>query len=417
MNEIIFGVLVLLFFIVIFLMKEVREEESDDIRYIIKHKLLTREIAIENLRSIDPLSLIKGTEEFNSKELGENEVIISNDIKVEKEEIKEDLITFLVENDNPEDVDLLLEYESEEEIFKRSLKSGSLEIIKSLTDTFNIGDDIESLKTFLKDNYGLNPIASVMRWCCINGKLNVVEWLVDKYKINESIIREDKCMCFSEAVASGNLELVKFLKNKYNLNKGDAEANNGMAIYNSIFFNHFEMLKWLITEFNLLRKNVIDEDGENFITACGCDNIDIIKFLAENFKISKEEAIKRNYTSLMNFISKHKGKQNFIWYAEMFSLNEKDIKFLITKIFCFASIDVIIYISTKYKIKGSDISYDSLQTIIENDRDDVLSFIHNKISSIENFVKKNDCYLYKHARINNSSRCIEFFIKEIGVLK
>jgi hypothetical protein len=415
MNEIIFGVLVLLFFIVIFFMKNTYEEvDNSDIRYIIKHKLLTREIAIENLRSIDPLTLIKdftNDEDIPSKD-GIKEISSKDEI-----EIKEDLISFLVENDNPEDVDLLLEYESEEEIFKRSLKSGSLEIIKSLTETFNIGDDIESLKTFLKDNYGLNPISSVMRWCCINGKLNVVEWLVDKYKINESIIREDKCMCFSEAVASGNVDLTKFLKNKYNLSRGDAEANNGMAIYNAIFFNHFEMLKWLITEFNLLRKNIIDEDGENFITACGCDNIDIIKFLAENFKITKSEAIKRNYTSLMNYISKHKGKQNFIWFAETFSLDEKDIKFLITKIFCFASIDVIIYISTKYKIKGNDISYDSLQTIIENDRDDVLSFIHNKISSIENFVKKNDCYLYKHARINSSTRCIEFFIKEIGVLK
>jgi hypothetical protein len=403
--------IVFFFLVLIFILPyTVKVKVNVDIEYLIRTNTLTREFAIEGLRNLNVE--IPETKGISLSDLNEEEPTQPQPLP-----IQENLIDFLIANDNPEDVEILLEYETMEEIFKKSLKSGSLEIVKNINDKFKIDDDIESLNNCLKDNYGLNPISCILRWCCSNGRLNIVTWLIDKYKINESIVREDKSACFSQAAGSGNIELVSYLRDTFNLNRGDAEADENASVYNAIFFGHLEMLKWLITNFNLKRENIIDKECYNFITACEGSNIDLIKFLVETYNITKEEACAREYSALKKFISTQKGKDMFIWFSKEFKIEAKEIKKLIPKIFPIATIDVVVYISTKYKLNGKDITFECLEQCTRDDRDDILSFIHHKISNIETIVKNNNCFLYTYARICESKKCIEFFIKEIGVLK
>lgn len=383
-----FSLSFLIFFMYYFPHTNYIEEKQTDIHYIIRENVITREVAIKNINNPD---------------------IIETE--------KKQLVNFLVENNNKDDVDILTENENLEELIKLSLEKGSLEIIKKIDEKFDLRDKKDDLQKYIGDNLNLKPEINILRWSCLHGNTNIVEWIIEKYNITEKDIREDKGICFSSAASSGNLELLKMLKKKFNLNYGDAEADKFACLYNCIFYNNLDCLKWIIREFGIKRSDIFEDDCENFITCCGCGYFEMIKWLTYEYKITKDEATRRNYSAMKGLVDKVKGKEMFVWFCNTFEIDGKDIRKTLNSLLPRCNIEVMVHIFTKYGIKENDISYDCIEMCIREDKDDILSFIHSKICNISKFIKLNDNYLFKEARQLESKKCIEFIIKNFHVLK
>jgi len=339
---------------------------------------------------------------------------IELNIKSFTPEEKQESINWMIQNDIPSDV--LIDEEIPEEIFKKSVENGSIDIIKRLDELFNLKDELDVLNTYIGDNFGLPSHLNILRWGCSYGHLNVVEWMIENFDIKEKDIRDSETNCFSYACGSGNIKLTEYLKERFDLGIGDVTRGGNSCLILASMYGHLDMIKWLIENFNLSRKDIFGDDYEIFDVSCGCGFFDIIKYLAETYILKGNEVKTRNYSSFKGILNKPNSVSMVSWYIEFFMLSSSVIKSLLKSIFGTGTIDVIIYISNKYKISKKDITEEIIEECIIEDRDDVLSYIHNKIFSLTQLMAENDSFLYKKARSHNSEKCAGWMVKNFKVI-
>lgn len=354
---------------------------------------------------VEPLRSVKETKEVFTIRW------IENNIRSLEPEIKERAMNWIFENDIPTDV---LSEEDPIVTFKKCLEKGSLEIVKSLNDKFNIDVEKENISSYLDDET-YSPKIKILRWACMYGHLNIIEWLIDILDITEEEIRHDSGFCFRSAVGSGNIPLASYLKNKFNLNEGDARAANNNALVWASLYGNFDSMKWLIFEFNLTREDVFSNDFEVFINCCYGGFIDILKWLDSEYIITKEEASINNNEALKNIVRHN--KEMFVWFINKYSVSDKilkdNLRFLLER----GSLENVKYILDKLSLKSSDIlKIEILETLVSANKKENLEYIHSRYTIPISLVKSNDNCLYKIGRSNDSTETCDWLIKTFNVL-
>lgn len=83
----------------------------------------------------------------------------------------------------------------------RHIESGNIEAVKNALDEDKLLLESKNIET------GLTILATA----CIKNKLNIVEILIDKYKVNVELKSNNGETSIYAAIASGNEKIVKFL--------------------------------------------------------------------------------------------------------------------------------------------------------------------------------------------------------------
>ncbi len=140
------------------------------------------------------------------------------------------------------------------------------------------------------DEYCLNNDNNVINLCfehsCITNNIEVTEWFMNSFTINQDII---KTIC-TKTCSKGHTNIVKYLCEKF----GDAITDNLCENDNYVFkrvckFNHITMAKWLCEKYPIYTIDI----GlyKNPLTEYECDTILDYTINGKKFNVEEEKAM------------------------------------------------------------------------------------------------------------------------------
>ena len=133
---------------------------------------------------------------------------------------------------------------------------------------------------------------------CEGGNLNVVQYLVEKCKVDCEVQTYAKWRPLHIAASYGNLEIVKYLikKAKVEINCKDLQQNTPLFL--AVKGKHFDIIKYLIEETDA-STNDTDSNGLNLLHIAAMNGyVEIFKYLLQKTTLSLESTDKKGNTPL-----------------------------------------------------------------------------------------------------------------------
>ena len=164
--------------------------------------------------------------------------------------------------------------------FCNSCVNGYLEVAQWLVQEFELTEE----DSLCNNNY-------VFHYCCANGHLEVAQWLVKEFKSIEEDIRSEHNYNnqFNTACENGHLEVAQWLVKEFKLNRDNVGNNIIFDTFNDASKNgYLEVSQWLINIFGIIDKN--EEEEEGVIKAF--PNISLQSILGSNSFIANNDELK-----------------------------------------------------------------------------------------------------------------------------
>ena len=169
-------------------------------------------------------------------------------------------------------------------------------------DNFFTKKNMNKLNLFTKSDFLLfnNDKRSALFWCCVENKLFIIKYFINKFKITcDEIMNKNNygSNCLALCCHVNNILILKYFINKYIL-----ELNINFIISRNVFGNnciHFccnnskiKLLKYIINIYNIEKKELFIKNniGKNVLYLC-CENNGYkpLKYLIKKYKLRKNE--------------------------------------------------------------------------------------------------------------------------------
>jgi hypothetical protein len=126
----------------------------------------------------------------------------------------------------------------------------------------------------------------VLRTASKYGKLEVLLWLVESYRLSIKDVRSRDNEALREAAYGGHLETVRYLVETFNLTVEDVRSRDNGALRLAASDGHLEVVRYLVETFKLTVEDARTQDNDGLRRAAYGGHLEIVRYLVETFNLT-----------------------------------------------------------------------------------------------------------------------------------
>lgn len=123
---------------------------------------------------------------------------------------------------------------------------------------------------------------------CNNDGYEVVVWLMETLDVPVETIRANDCQLFRVACQGGSLRLVKYLAERAGITASDVRSADGSALLTACSTGHLDTAEWLVESFGMTAEDMKGKGGTAPSQALHYHRIDVVQWLVKTFGVTYE---------------------------------------------------------------------------------------------------------------------------------
>jgi hypothetical protein len=184
--------------------------------------------------------------------------------------------------------------------------------------------EYELLLSTIKNNY--NTIIRQVLWAVQQNNLDLVKWIITKFKITKQEIQQENKYILIVACMKGYIEIVIWLLDFYKMDIDDIFNENSTDPYFwACLEGHLKIIQLFTKRFNITFQTLKERTSSDvFINICEQNNVEFAKWMIKNYNITYN-MVNENTIKSMRRIQNKKMKELLIKYSFIDSSNIEDI--------------------------------------------------------------------------------------------
>jgi len=148
---------------------------------------------------------------------------------------------------------------------------------------------------------------------CINGHLDVVQWLIQKFTYSKEEIVYNHNYVLYKTLSSGHLEVGKWLMQHFNLEPDNARDFNNYDLRIACFNAHYDVVVWLVDTCKYTKEEILNlcKSGPE-MHSWKYAHPNIVLYLVDKFQIKNFEFISHTFINYVAYNHKVKSMAMFI---------------------------------------------------------------------------------------------------------